>query len=123
MRDIQFNDPEIAVLACAPIEIIKELLMIFISLRESTVPRAAAIGLRHALENPRIAAIFDQNDKDCAGVAFTFLQDRGKSARGLDLSDQPRDFEMRGEPLVHASLPWAWRRHSLPARKARSASA
>jgi hypothetical protein len=61
-----------------------------------------AIGLRQPFIDPRIGAAFGQDDKDCPGIPFTFLQHAGKAAFGSGAADQRPYLKVRGQARLGA---------------------
>jgi hypothetical protein len=96
IRDIQFDNPKIVVLPSSSIAVIPEFLRIFSVLRTRPGPSSRPVGLRHAFVSCSLAAVLATNDKQCAGVAFTFCNYRGEAPGRLDRANQPGDFEVRG---------------------------
>lgn len=59
--------------------------------------------IRYAFEKARIPALVGQNYNNCPGIAFTFVQDRGKTASGLRRADQARHFKVGGQAGAQAA--------------------
>jgi len=83
------------------IAIIPKFLLVISTLRSTEGPRAGPVGLRHALECCGIRAVLATNDKQSAGIAFTFCDNRAEPASSLDRANQAGNFEMRGDSPVH----------------------
>lgn len=105
IRDIQFKHPDIGILTGPSRKILGYFIRFFSILYFRTVPCSGAVKLRHALKNPRVCAILDQDDKNCPGFALTFVQHRGEAARRFDGADQSANLKMGGDPRIHPLSP------------------
>lgn len=120
IRDIQFDDPQVVVLAPSSLAIFPEFPRVISILSARHSPRTRPVGLRHAFVCCRLRAALATNDKQGAGIAFTFRDNRGEAAGRLDGANQPGDLEVRGQAPVHRVSP---ARGIRPGRTARCASA
>lgn len=103
IRDIQFNNPQIRVTFAPPIEVFGEVRRIFRILLSGAGPDPAFFGVGQKLEQAQICASFSHDDKDCAGFAFTFVQDRAKAARSLCRADDSRHSHVGGKAGAQAA--------------------
>lgn len=101
IRDIQFDDPEIVVLALPAIAVVPEFFGIFRILLARQLPCPRTIGLWHTFVSCGIGAVLATNHKQRAGVAFTFCDHRGEPSCSLDRANQAGNLEMRGQARVH----------------------
>lgn len=53
------------------------------------------------LKKAHFRAAMRHNDQDRPGIAFTFPDYRGKASGSLNLTDQARNFQMRGKANFH----------------------
>ena len=97
IRDIQFDNPQVGVLIAAPRQPFIQFTADFRVFPARERPGASSVRLRHAFIDPRIGAAFGQDDKDCARIAFTFMQHAGKAAFGPGAADQCPDHEVGGK--------------------------
>ena len=100
--DIQFNDPQIAVLRLATGQIVIEFLFNFSIFDLDQNPFPHAVRIRHAFVNAPVCAAFGTYNDNCPGLAFTFGKDHGEPAGGRDRAQQARYFEVRRKPRVHS---------------------
>src|SRR5688500_8482195 len=79
IRDVQFDDPQIAVLVLTAVAIVPEVLFVFSILLSGKGPGPAPVGLRHALVCCSAATLAATYDKQSAGVAFASCDHRGEA--------------------------------------------
>jgi hypothetical protein len=103
IRDIQFDNPQVGIAGTAPAQILTEFKWIFSVLGFGSGPNAAALGIGNPLKQPRICALFGQNDQDRPGLALAFVKDGREPACSLNRADQARRFEVGGEPRDYAA--------------------
>lgn len=106
IRDVQFDDPKIIVLALATIAIIPKFLRFFKVLQASLGPGTATVGLWHSFICFGWGAAGATNDKQSPGIAFAFCDDRRETTRGFDGSNQPGNFDMSRKPPLHRITFW-----------------
>jgi hypothetical protein len=66
-------------------------------------PFPAHFSVRHPFKQSCTCTTLGQNDKNCPGLAFTFVNDRGKAASHLYGPDQTRNFQVCGQPRDYAA--------------------
>ena len=103
IRDIQFDNPQIRIAGAAAIQVFAEFKRIISDLRSGSGPNAIALCIGNPFKQPRVCALFGQNDQDRPSIALAFVKDCGKSASGLNRADQARYFEVGGEPRDYAA--------------------
>ena len=102
IRDIQFDNPQVRVLISPAAEPFIQFTFVFWIFPARQGPITRPIGARQPFISARIAAALGQHDKDCPGIAFTFLDDAGKAPLGIGPADQRPYFQVRGEARLGA---------------------
>ena len=88
IRDIQFNNPQVLILARAAGHVFRHFLFIFLLFVLLKSPFSAIILPLHTVKKPHVCAVLGQQNKDRTGLAFTFVEHGGKSACTRNLPQQ-----------------------------------
>lgn len=104
IRDVQFNDPGIAIPFGAPGKVFRERVGIFGVLAQRALPVRRRVDAGHPFKKTGIISVISQYDNDGSRVPLTLVEDSRESPFGLSLADQASHFDMCGQARIHASL-------------------